>query len=188
MASVRAVEPVPDDKDWTWVLRRPCAECGLDAARVPRSAIAALVTANAAAWSTVLADPDGVRTRPHPQVWSPLEYACHVRDVLRLYDERLHLMLTQHDPLFANWDQDVTALAAAYGEADPETVAVELRTAADTVAASFAAVRDPAWARTGRRSDGAAFTVESFGRYFVHDPIHHLWDVTGDRAPSIFAA
>ena len=26
---------VPDDKDWTWVLERPCPECGFDAATVP---------------------------------------------------------------------------------------------------------------------------------------------------------
>jgi hypothetical protein len=26
--------------------------------------------------------------------------------------------------------------------------------------------------------DGASFTVDSFSRYFLHDVIHHLWDVT----------
>jgi hypothetical protein len=25
------------------------------------------------------------------------------------------------------------------------------------------------------------FTVETFGRYFIHDPVHHLYDVTGVR-------
>jgi len=34
------------------------------------------------------------------------------------------------------------------------------------------------WERTGRRSDGASFTVVSISRSMVHDPIHHLWDVT----------
>jgi hypothetical protein len=24
--------------------------------------------------------------------------------------------------------------------------------------------------------------VETFARYFVHDPVHHLYDVTGRRA------
>ena len=38
------------------------------------------------------------------------------------------------------------------------------------------------WPRTGPRSDGARFTVETFARYFVHDPVHHLYDVTGQRA------
>ena len=37
------------------------------------------------------------------------------------------------------------------------------------------------WQRTGRRSDGASFTVETFARYFIHDPVHHLYDVTGQR-------
>ena len=37
------------------------------------------------------------------------------------------------------------------------------------------------WHRTGARSDGARFTVATFARYFVHDPIHHLYDVTGER-------
>jgi len=35
------------------------------------------------------------------------------------------------------------------------------------------------WQRTGFRSDGAWFTVESFARYFIHDLVHHLYDVTG---------
>jgi hypothetical protein len=37
------------------------------------------------------------------------------------------------------------------------------------------------WQRTGRRSDGAHFTVETFARYFIHDPVHHLYDVTSAR-------
>jgi hypothetical protein len=35
------------------------------------------------------------------------------------------------------------------------------------------------WARPGRRSDGASFTVETFARYFAHDWVHHLHDVGG---------
>jgi hypothetical protein len=34
------------------------------------------------------------------------------------------------------------------------------------------------WSRSGLRGDGTRFTVESFSRYFLHDPIHHLWDVS----------
>ena len=37
------------------------------------------------------------------------------------------------------------------------------------------------WERKGRRGDGASFTIESISRYMIHDPIHHLWDVTGGR-------
>ena len=169
--------PVPgDSKDWTWVLERPCPECGLDPRSIELPDVAGLVLANAAGWQDVLVRPD-VRRRPQPDVWSPLEYACHVRDVFVLFDRRLGLMLDEDDPLFANWDQDQTAVAERYHEQDPATVAVELQAAAEAVAASFAAVRPEQWDRRGRRSDGAVFTVESFGRYFIHDPIHHLDDV-----------
>ena len=68
--------------------------------------------------------------RPGP-VWSPLEYACHVRDVHRVFGERVRLMLAEDDPLFANWDQDETALAERYGEQDPAAVADELVEAAE---------------------------------------------------------
>ena len=34
-----------------------------------------------------------------------------------------------------------------------------------------------AWQRTGTRSDGARFTIESFARYALHDVVHHVHDV-----------
>ena len=108
-----------------------------------------------------------------------------MRDVFTLFDERLALMLRDDDPLFANWDQDETAVVERYGEQDPVAVAAELQRAAQALAGSFAAVHGDQWDRPGRRSDGARFTVGSFARYFVHDPVHHLWDVTGQRVPAV---
>lgn len=162
------------------MLRGPCPECGLDTRSISREDIPRMLRANAAAWPEVLTAPHAA-DRPRPDKWSPLEYGCHVRDVFRLYHDRLGLMLTEDDPLFPNWDQDETAIADRYGEQDPAEVARQLGEAAETLAARFAAVSDDQWRRPGRRSDGAAFTVETFGRYFIHDPVHHLYDVTGVR-------
>lgn len=170
---------VPDTKDWTWVLERPCPECGLDTRGVRRDDIAPLLRAVTASWVRVLEGREDVRRRPSPGVWSPLEYACHVRDVFRLYDGRLERMLREEDPLYQNWDQDATAVAERYGEQDPVRVAAELREAGEGLAARFQSVRDDEWQRRGRRSDGARFTIETFGRYLIHDPIHHLYDVAG---------
>lgn len=170
-----AVEP--DTKDWTWVLREPCGECGLDAGAVDVRDVPRLVRENATGWRAVLTREDAAE-RPAPGVWSPLEYACHVRDVFRLFDKRLRLMLDEDDPLFDNWDQDATAVEQRYDLSSPVVVLGELTGAAEWVAADFEAVPDDAWQRTGRRSDGAVFTVETFARYFVHDPVHHLHDVT----------
>jgi hypothetical protein len=171
----------PDTKDWTWVLQRPCPDCGLDTRSLPRDGIAGLTRATAAAWQDLLAGPGEHRARPAPGKWSALEYGCHVRDVLRLYDQRLSLMLIQEGPQFPNWDQDATAIADRYREQDPATVARDLATAAGVIAAHFDGLAPDHWHRTGTRSDGAHFIVESFARYFIHDPVHHLFDVTGTR-------
>lgn len=166
----------PDTKDWTWVLERVCEECGFDVRGFPREEIGDMIRSNAAEWHHVLAHPDVAR-RPSDDRWSALEYACHVRDVFRLYDYRLRLMLEQDDPLYPNWDQDEAAVAALYDEQNPEAVSEELTLAAGGLADRFDTVRDEQWERSGRRSDGASFTIESFARYLIHDPIHHLHDV-----------
>lgn len=168
---------VPDDKDWTWVLDRPCPECGFDAGSLDVSTVGDLIRANAASWVVVLAgDEASVRARTVPDRWSTLEYAAHVRDVFELYLERLSMMLDTDDPLYPNWDQDATAIAERYDLQDPAMVAVELVSASEALAAAFDEVAGAQWQRRGRRSDGASFTVESFARYMIHDPVHHLWD------------
>jgi hypothetical protein len=177
---------VPDSKNWTWVLERPCPECGLDTRDVAPEQVAGLLRDVTATWQDILTGgvdvPGELTTRPDPATWSPLEYGCHVLDVFRVFDGRLQLMLSEVDPLFPNWDQDKTAIEDRYGEQDPATVAAELAVAGAVIADHFAAVDGEGWERTGVRDDGARFTVTTFGRYLVHDLIHHLYDVTGVRA------
>lgn len=170
------LDPEPDTKDWTWVLDRPCAECGFDSADLDVTALPGRVLDWADEWVAVLSRPD-VAVRPSPGVWSPLEYACHVRDVLNVFAGRVRLMLTQDAPEFANWDQDATAVAERYDLQDPAVVATELAGAAADMAEVFAGVAPDAWGRTGLRSNGSHFTVDSIGRYFAHDVVHHLADV-----------
>src|SRR3954462_2237112 len=86
--SVRLVTITPDTKDWTWVLQRACPDCGYDASSVPVDSVADRLRANAARGQPLLHRP-GVSARPRPDVWSTLEYACHVRDVHELYLHRL---------------------------------------------------------------------------------------------------
>lgn len=166
----------PDLKDWTWAVEQRCPECGFDGPGVDRATLPDAIRDNARGWEQVLAAPD-VPVRPADYVWSPLEYACHVRDVHLLFDERLHLMVDRDDPQFANWDQDATAVEQDYGAQDPATVAAALASAAEAVAMTYAAVSGDQWQRTGRRSDGSVFTVDTLGRYHLHDVVHHLHDV-----------
>ncbi|MGI9642878.1 MAG: DinB family protein, partial [Acidimicrobiia bacterium] len=80
-------------------------------------------------------------------------------------------------PYYPNWDQDVTALEKNYRDADPSRVRAELAEWAEQLASRFDSVAGDQWQRAGYRSDGAAFTVDSFARYLLHDPVHHLWDI-----------
>lgn len=173
----------PDNKDWTWVLDRPCPDCGAWVGALPVVGIAAANRENVQGWSAVLErDEAWLRTRPEPGVWSPLEYACHVRDVFRLFAQRLDLMLSEDDPAFANWDPNITQEAERYDLADPRVVREELAAAGAAIAGKFDEITSEQLARTGRRSDGANFTVATFARYEIHDPVHHLWDVTGQTS------
>jgi hypothetical protein len=176
MLHTGAVSIEPDTKDWTWVLSRPCADCGFDPAEVGVGDIARRLRDNTRRWEGALDGADA-GVRPAPQIWSPLEYACHVRDVHRLFAERLTLMLELDDPQFANWDQDVTAVEERYAEQDPATVAAELAEAGEAVAAVYDRVEGEQWQRPGRRSNGSVFTVETLGRYHLHDVDHHLHDI-----------
>ncbi len=172
---------VPDDKSWTWVLERPCPDCGFEASAIDVTELGDLIRVNAAEWPPLLAH-EHVRLRPTDDQWSALEYACHVRDVFRIYDERLQLMLETDDPHFANWDQDLSAVEERYDLQDPAVVSDQLVAAGESLAARFDSVRPDQWGRRGYRSDGVEFTIESFGRYFMHDPVHHVDDIVRGNA------
>ena len=167
----------PDTKDWTWVLSRPCPDCGFDAPDLDRERLPQAIRDNATLWEVVLGTDDAA-VRPAPHVWSGLEYACHVRDVNELFDQRLHQMLEEDGPRFANWDQDEAAVERDYGSQDPATVAREVTAAAERVAATYESVTGDQWDRPGTRSNGDTFTVDTLGRYHLHDLVHHAHDVS----------
>ena len=166
----------PDTKDWTWVISRSCPECGFDGSAVSHTEVADRIKADAAQWPRRLSAAD-VAVRPRPTVWSVLEYGCHVRDVHRIFNDRVRLMLSEDEPRFANWDQDATAVADNYGAQDPATVAGELAAAAGAAADSYAGVPADAWHRRGLRSNGSQFTIASLALYHLHDIVHHAHDV-----------
>ena len=170
---------VPDQKDWTWVLSRPCPECRFDAASNDPSTVPGLVRQMLPRWQTVLEQKDAA-VRPDERTWSALEYGCHVRDVYGIFNERLKLMLAEDDAQFADWDQDQAAIEGDYANQDPVQVSRELVTAGNKIADAFAAVGRSQWDRTGTRGNGAAFTMVTFAQYFLHDDVHHLHDVEGN--------
>jgi hypothetical protein len=171
-----------DTKDWTWVLGTPCPQCGYDGPAVDPTNVAALMRANAAAFRAALKRGDIVTVRPPvppgaPIRWSALEYAAHTRDVYKLAAERITRMLKKTAPTFADWNQDEAAVKGDYRSADVDKVSYDLALNAGNVADLLDKVRGDQWQRSGKRSDGAGFTIGSFAVYMLHDVSHHLWDV-----------
>ncbi len=169
---------VPDTKDWTWVLAKPCPDCAFDPRMLSHTDVAAHLRRDADGWATRLTEGQSVTARPAPGVWSVLEYGCHVRDVHRIFAGRVQLMLDEDVPRFPNWDQDETALHDGYASQRPATVADEVRSAAAAVADLYDAVSSDAWSRRGSRSNGSQFTIATLSLYHLHDVVHHAWDVT----------
>jgi hypothetical protein len=170
--------PVPDVQDWTWVIDERCDFCEFDGRLIAAAEVPSTIPGLVSRWVAVLGRGD-VAARPGPAVWSPLEYACHVRDVFGVFAERATLILTEDDARFTNWDQDATALAQRYWRQDPEQVAEQLTERGHHIAGVFAAVPEGAWDRSGQRSNGSIFTLDTLGRYMLHDVVHHLADVRG---------
>ena len=73
--------------------------------------------------------------------------------------------------LLAALDQTIVATALP-------TVVADLEANAAAISARLDAIAGEQWDRPGRRSDGSSFTLATLSRYLVHDPIHHVWDVT----------
>lgn len=186
---------VPDAKDWTWVLEWTCAECGFDPHAIAFEDVPGLVRESAERLALTLERPNAT-VRPDDSTWSALEYAAHVRDVCRIFEHRLDITRTAsarpgpviggYDPsvivedgipMFANWDQDVTALEENYAVQQPVTVAPELLEAAGIASRAFGSVPVGERDVVARRSNGSQFTVDTLARYFVHDLVHHVHDV-----------
>jgi hypothetical protein len=170
----------PDTGDWTWVLTRKCPDCGFVPDDVRADGVPEILQDAKQRYAAVLARA-GVRTRPAAGVWSPLEYAAHVRDVCVIMRGRLEQILDGGGETvqFADWDQDRAAVDGAYWRSDPEVLGRELEVAFDAAADAFGRPSREQLGWPGLRSDGSPFTVETLGRYFVHDVLHHLWDVRG---------
>src|SRR5262245_18787501 len=127
-----------------------CDECGYEYDELERAELAPALRADAAALAALLRNaPDQVRTRPQSDVWSALEYACHVRDIFEVQRERIELALRVDHPAFAPMGRDERVVRDRYNEQSPEAVVVALIARADELASVLEGLDDAGWTRTG---------------------------------------
>ncbi|WP_068249816.1 DinB family protein [Janibacter corallicola] len=163
-----------DSTDWTFVVDQGCSQCGYRP-HDPRETGARL-EALVPRWAEVLRRPDATR-RPEPGVWSPVEYASHSRDLVRVLGERVALMTSREDPPFADYDGEAEAVRQEFWGADPTVVADQVAARTAETVQVLGEVTD--WERTGQRGGGRRFTVTQLCRYLLHDVEHHVHDVAG---------
>jgi hypothetical protein len=141
----------------------------------------------AAAWREFLmtADDETLRTNPEPGVFSPVQYGAHVRDILRVYGDRVLLAIAEDDPEVPTWHPSETEWAR-YNALGRQELADDLEIQAERLAAILDALDDDAWSRTVTRQALVAgtdnvyrFTVAGIAAYAVHEEYHHLLDADG---------
>jgi hypothetical protein len=120
-----------------------------------------------------------VRRRPAPEVWSPLEYACHVRDVLAVQRERIALTLREHEPEFEPMGRDERVVRDRYNEQDPSVVANELIDANDALVLLLQSLDHDQWQRRGwyNYPERELRTIQWIGTHTVHELLHHRTDI-----------
>ncbi|WP_084484558.1 DinB family protein [Nocardia anaemiae] len=157
-----------------------CAECGFeyDSALVPE--VSALTRARAAEYAELLAGDDhGLRQRPAPKVWSPLEYACHVRDVLLAQRERVLLARRVDTPAPEPMGRDERVEHDGYADQRPSDVARQLEDAALLFSNVLDRLAPSDWDRT------LIFTFPEprerplhwLALHTLHELRHHLLDI-----------
>jgi len=157
-----------------------CAQCGFSYA-MGRAEITPWLRSDAYAFVAKLRtfDDTEVRARPEPEVWSPLEYACHVRDVLRVQTERAVLAQRAVDPVFVPMGRDERVIEDRYNDQDPTVVAGELLASADAFVTLLDGLDDTGWQRTGvyNYPEPALRTVEWIAIHTTHELLHHRGDL-----------
>ena len=105
-----------------------CPECAFDPNGVSPAELPAAVAGLGRRYQAPLTrflpgeDASLLVAHPLPDVWSALAYACHVRDVLALFDGRIRRMLSEDDPEFESWDHEaaITAMVNEVIAANPD--------------------------------------------------------------------
>jgi len=124
-------------------------------------------------------DPSALAKRISPDVWSALEYVCHVRDVLLAQRERLYLALIADCPSFAPIFGQRRAELAHYGSERPAELSTQLDSALAMTAWAYANLEPEAWARqcVYNFPEPAKRNIAWFGAHTLHEVAHHLGDI-----------
>ena len=158
----------------------PCARCGFDYQLAAAEDASTAISAGADQLADLLTRTDiDLRTRRAPDLWSPLEYGCHVRDVLLVQRERVLAARRTDRPTFEPMGRDERVEHDGYAGQDPAAVARQLRDAAAMFANDLARLQPDEWERTLMYSYPVEMerSLRWVAEHTEHEVKHHLLDV-----------
>ena len=126
-----------------------CDACGFeyDLDRAPGAADA--VVTGSGEFAAILGDPGAdLTTRRRPEEWSPLEYGCHLRDVVLVQRERVLAARRTDTPVVEPMGRDERVEHDGYREQLPAAVARQLTDAAAMLANDLTRLGPADWERT----------------------------------------
>lgn len=168
-----------------------CEQCGFVYGDHPTNGVVAELAQLGPSYRSRLEPPDGnasraggswdavLRQRPRPEVWSALEYACHLRDVVLAQRERLYLALVEDRPSFAPIYRDQRVALARYGSEHPGRVADAIEVALALICRGFDGLDAGQWSRTCVYNFPAPReqTMVWLAQHTLHEGHHHLGDI-----------
>jgi hypothetical protein len=157
-----------------------CGECGFEYDLSEAHAAGPSIVAGVAELAALLDDPGAdLRSRRQPQTWSPLEYGCHVRDVLLVQRERVLAARRTDRPSCDPMGRDERVEHDGYADQDPTDVARQAGDAAQMFAHALSRLGPGDWERTLMYSYPERFerSLRWVAVHTVHEVQHHLLDI-----------
>jgi len=163
-----------------------CARCGFDYQLDAAESAGPAIRSGTDQLADLLTRDGDLRTRRAPDRWSPLEYGCHVRDVLLVQRERVLAARRTDRPTFEPMGRDERVDHDGYAEQDPDAVARQLRDAAAMFVNVLARLRADEWKRTLMYSYPVDMerSLRWVAEHTEHEVQHHLLDVRQQVADS----
>jgi DinB superfamily len=161
-----------------------CAECGFEYRTAEAQQAGPSIVGGAEELAAVLrAGTADLRTRRHEDTWSPLEYGCHVRDILLVQRERVLAARRVDRPSCEPMGRDERVEHDGYADQDPADVARQLTDAAGMFANVLARLGPGDWDRSlmynyPTRTERSLRWVAV---HTLHEVRHHLLDVRPHR-------
>lgn len=156
-----------------------CEECGFEYTMSTVPNAASSIVAGVAEFATLLRDSDAdLRTRRRPATWSPLEYGCHLRDVLLVQRERVLAARRMDRPSCDPMGRDERVDHDGYGDQQPADVARQLTDAAHLFTNVLNRLSPDNWDRRVVYNYPKRFerSLRWVAVHTLHEVSHHLLD------------